>query len=76
MADMVSSMTVGGVLFSWIIIAALVFWAWRGNLKDYQRSILWAMVIVLVAGWLLRFAEINGYPPLQLLARGLDFIFK
>jgi hypothetical protein len=68
--------TVGGVLFSWIIIAALVFWAWRGNLKKYQRSIVWAVVIILVVGWLLRFAEINGYSPLQILARELDSIFK
>jgi hypothetical protein len=73
---MVSPMTVGGALFSWIIIAALVFWAWRGSLKDYQRSIVWAVAICLAVGWLLRFAEINGYPPLQLSARGLDFISK
>jgi hypothetical protein len=55
---MVSPMTVGEALFSWIIIAALVFWAWRGSLKDYQRSIVWAVAICLAVGWLLRFAEI------------------
>jgi hypothetical protein len=69
-------MTVGYALFSWIVVATLMLWAWRGNLKAYQRSIIWAVLICLVFGWLLRFAEINGYPPLQLLARGLDFIFK
>jgi hypothetical protein len=47
-----------------------------GGFKDYQRKIIWACAIIVVVGWLLRFVEINGYPPLQLLARGLEFTSK
>jgi hypothetical protein len=47
-----------------------------GRFKDYQRKIIWAGAIIVVVGWLLRFVEINGYPPLQLLAQGLDLISK
>jgi hypothetical protein len=67
---------IAGTEFSLIMLAALVNLSWRGRFKDYQRKIIWAGAIIVVVGWLLRFVEINGYPPLQLLARGLDFTSK
>jgi hypothetical protein len=67
---------IAGTGFSLIMLAALVNLSWRGRFKDYQRKIIWAGAIIVVVGWLLRFVEINGYPPLQLLAQGLDLISK
>jgi hypothetical protein len=42
------------------MLATLVNLAWRGRFKDYQRAIIWACVIIVVVGWLLRFVEIKS----------------
>jgi hypothetical protein len=47
---------IDGTLFSLIMLAALVNLAWRGRFRDYQRAIIWACVIIVVVGWLSRFA--------------------